>query len=92
MAHTTKDKDKLILRVHRIRGQIDSVERALESEQGCSEVLHLIITVRGAVNSLIAELLEGHIRCHVLDPKVKPKPQQEIAADELVELIKSYLK
>ena len=92
MAHTQKNKDKLVLRVRRIRGQLDSVERALQNEQGCSEVLHLIITVRGAVNSLIAELLEGHIRCHVIDPKAKPRPEQEVAADELVDVIKSYLK
>jgi DNA-binding FrmR family transcriptional regulator len=92
MAHTKRDKDKLILRVRRIRGQLDSVERALDGEQGCSDVLHLIIAARGAMNSLIAELLEGHIRCHVLDPEKKAKLEQELAADELVDVIKSYLK
>ena len=92
MAHTIKEKDKLVLRVRRIRGQIEAVERALIGEQDCSDVLQLIAAARGAMNGLMAELLEDHVRFHVLDPNRKPTSEQVLAADELVDIVKAYLK
>jgi DNA-binding FrmR family transcriptional regulator len=92
MAHTIKEKEKLILRVRRIRGQIEAVERALTNEQDCSDILQLITAARGAMNGLMAELLEDHVRFHVLDPKRKPSSEQALAADELVDIVKAYLK
>jgi len=92
MAHTIKEKEKLILRVRRIRGQIEAVERALTHEQDCSDILQLITAARGAMNGLMAELLEDHVRFHVLDPKRKPTSEQAVAADELVDIVKAYLK
>jgi FrmR/RcnR family transcriptional regulator, repressor of frmRAB operon len=92
MAHTIKEKEKLILRVRRIRGQIEAVERALINEQDCSDILQLITGARGAMNGLMAELLEDHVRFHVLDPKRKPTSEQAVAADELVDIVKAYLK
>jgi len=92
MAHTIKEKEKLILRVRRIRGQMEAVERALTSEQDCSDILQLITAARGAMNGLMAELLEDHVRFHVLDPKRKPTSEQSLAADELVDIVKAYLK
>jgi FrmR/RcnR family transcriptional regulator, repressor of frmRAB operon len=90
--HTIKEKEKLILRVRRIRGQVEAMERALTDEQNCSDVLRLISAARGAMNGLMAELLEDHVRFHVLDPKRKPTAEQAIAADELVDVVKAYLK
>jgi len=41
---------------------------------------------------LMAELLEGHIRSHVLNGRHKASSQQLIAADEVIDMVKSYLK
>ncbi len=92
MAHTLREKEKLRLRVRRIRGQIDAVERALEMEQDCGDILHLITATRGAMNGLMAELLEDHVRFHVLQPGRKPTAEQAVAADELLEIVRSYLR
>lgn len=92
MAHILREKEKLTLRVRRIRGQIEAIERALESDQDCSDVLQLISAARGAMNGLMAELVEDHVRFHVLDPSRKPTSTQAVAADELIELVRSYLK
>ena len=93
MPHTVREKEKQVLRVRRIRGQIEALERALTSEQvECSDVLQLITAARGALNGLMAELVEDHVRFHVLDPKQKPSSEQALAADELVDIIRSYLK
>ena len=92
MSHTIKNKQKLILRSKRIRGQFEALERILDEGRDCSEVLQIISAARGAVNSLMTELLDGHIRHHVLDPKRKPNSEQTHAADEVIDMVKTYLR
>jgi DNA-binding FrmR family transcriptional regulator len=92
MTHTLREKDKLTLRVRRIRGQVEAIERALVEGKDCGGVLQLITAARGAMNGLMAELLEDHLRFHVLDQTRKPNSEQAVAADELMEIVRSYLK
>jgi DNA-binding FrmR family transcriptional regulator len=92
MAHTTEEKKKLLNRVRRIRGQVEAVERALDQEAECSEVLHNISACRGAMDALMAEVIEGHIRFHVLDPQTPPTDEQTQAADDLIHALRAYLK
>jgi len=92
MAHTAKDKEKLLLRVRKIRGQIDAIERALGEETECADVLQLMAACRGALNGLMAEVMEGHIRFHVLSPHAAANSPQAEAAEELIDVVKAYLK
>lgn len=92
MAHTVRDKKKLLNRVRRIRGQVEAIEKALDQEQDCSELLQTIAACRGAINGLMAEVIEGHIRFHVVDPDEKPTSKQAQAAQELMDVVKTYLK
>ena len=91
MAHILRDQEKLIQRVRRIRGQIEALERAIAGEQDCSEVLRLISSARGAMAGLMAEVLEDHIRFHVVNPKEKPNSERVKAAEELIDVVRSYL-
>lgn len=92
MAHTARDKEKLLVRVRRIRGQVEAIERTLAGEHECSEVLQLVAACRGALNGLMAELIEGHIWCHVLDPERPKDSPQAAAAEELIDIVRAYLK
>ncbi len=92
MAHTLRDKKKLIARARRIRGQIDAVERGLAEERDSHSILQTIAACRGAINGLMAEVVEGHIRYHVLDPDRDPASTEAKAAQELIDIVKSYLK
>jgi FrmR/RcnR family transcriptional regulator, repressor of frmRAB operon len=92
MPHTIEEKKKLLNRVRRIRGQVDAIERALDQEAECSDVLHNIAACRGAMDALMAEVIEGHIRFHVLDPAVTPTDEQALAADDLIHALRAYLK
>ena len=92
MAHTIREKTKLLKRVRRIRGQVEAVERALEQEIGCADVLHLVAAVRGAVNGLMAEVVEDHIRFHVVDPASERDRGRAEGAQELIDVVHSYLK
>jgi DNA-binding FrmR family transcriptional regulator len=92
MAHTVEEKKKLLNRVRRIRGQVEAIERALDQEAECSDILHTISACRGAMDALMAEVIEGHIRFHVLDPKTTPTDDQVQAADDLIYALRAYLK
>ena len=92
MSHTIKGKEKLLARVRRVRGQVEAVERALENEKGCSAVLQLVVAARGAMNSLMAEVIEGHIREHVVDPSRDRSGKRAQGAEELIEVVQSYLR
>lgn len=91
MAHTVREKTKLRNRVKRIRGQIEAVERALEEEHDCADILHLLAAARGAMNGLMAQVLEDHIREHVASPSID-SDERANGADELVDVIRSYLR
>lgn len=90
MSHTKTEKAKLLDRVRRVRGQVQAVERALEDEKGCATVLHLIVAARGAMNSLMTEVIEDHIRLHVAEPA--KEAERERGAEELIEAVQAYLK
>jgi DNA-binding FrmR family transcriptional regulator len=91
MSHTKREQIKLLNRVKRIRGQMDSVERALASEEhDCADVLMLLAAVRGGINGLMAEVLEDHIRLHLLQDGHAPLTPE--LGEDLIDLVRAYLK
>ncbi|KSW27529.1 MAG: transcriptional regulator [Burkholderiales bacterium 66-5] len=90
MSHTAREKAKLIARVRRIKGQIEGIERALEADAACVEVLRQIASVRGAVSGLTAEVMEDHLREHVLAPPDDKERHQ--GGEEMIEVIRAYMK
>jgi DNA-binding FrmR family transcriptional regulator len=91
MGHTIKEKTKLLNRVRRVLGQVQALERSVEEEKGCSAVLHLVVAARGAMNSLMAEIIEDHIRMHVVDPDHE-RGSRAKGAEELIDIIQAYLR
>jgi DNA-binding FrmR family transcriptional regulator len=91
MSHLEKEEQKLIARIKRIRGQVDSIERSLTTDDDCADVLMLLANVRGWINSLMAEVLEDHIRLHMLSNEKSAMPTAELAED-LIGLVRAYLK
>ena len=91
MPHTIKEKKKLLARVRRIKGQAEALERALEQETACSAILQQIAAIRGAVNGLMGEVVEGHLRVH-LGPDVEDPIQRAEDLEQVVSVLRSYLK
>ena len=91
MAHTSRDKEKLLHRIRRLRGQLNAVEAGIESEAECGTVLQTLISCRGALNALVVEMFEDHLRYHVVDPKKRPTRDQTAAADEMIDLLRACL-
>ena len=92
MSHTIRDQAKLLARVRRLKGQMEAIERALETRQPCGDILNLVASVRGAVNGLTVELIEDHIREHVAGAAVETERDREQGAAELIEVVRRYLK
>ena len=92
MTHTVHEKKKLLARVRRIRGQVEAIERALDGEAGCEQVLHLIAGARGAMTGLMAEVVEDHVRSHLVDTDLYPKALKAEATEQLLEIVRTYLK
>ncbi len=79
-------------RVRRIRGLVDAIERAIENENNSDEIMHLIAGVRGAVAGLMAEVIEDHIRIHLLAEAEERPGAKADSAEELIEVIRTYVK
>jgi DNA-binding FrmR family transcriptional regulator len=87
----SKEKQKLLFRIKRIRGQFAAVERALTAGDECADILMLLAAIRGGVNGLMAEILEDHIRLHMMNPDHAVDSPEELGED-LIGLVRAYLK
>ncbi len=90
MSHLSTDNDKLLARVRRLRGQVEAIERAIETGKDCAAILQLVASVRGAMGGLTAELLEHHLHHHVTSPD--DVADRARGADELNAVIRTYLR
>lgn len=90
MAHTVRDKAKLLARARRIQGQTAALEKLLESEEDCGAILQQIAAIRGAVNGLMAAVMEGHLVDHLVEEGDLAQRRDELGP--IMQTIKSYLK
>jgi len=91
MPHIVHERKKLLTRVRRIKGQIEAMEKALNEEPDCMAVLQQIASIRGAVNGLMVEMLEDHIREQLGSEAVAPKQRQQ-DLEQVINVLRSYLK
>jgi DNA-binding FrmR family transcriptional regulator len=91
MSHTHGQKDDLLKRVRRIAGQVQAIERALESDADCAKTLHLAAATRGAMNGLMDEIIEAHAHEHVANPELSDEERAK-GVEELLEAIRRYSK
>ena len=92
MGHVASEKAKLLNRLKRLRGQIEAIERAVDNDQECADVLQQATSCRGALDGFIAEVIEDHIREHMVDPGASRDDPRVAAAEELVDIVHQYLK
>jgi DNA-binding FrmR family transcriptional regulator len=92
MSHVAKEKTKLLNRIKRLRGQIAAIEKAVEADNECASVLQQATACRGALDGFIAEVIEDHIREHMVDQGEAQDAPQSVAAEELIEIVHQYLK
>jgi DNA-binding FrmR family transcriptional regulator len=92
VAHTIQERRNLLARVNRIEGQVKSIRAALEQDKECAIVLQQIAACRGAINSLLVQIVDGEIRYHVLSKSAKLDSSEARAAEALTEILHRYIK
>jgi DNA-binding FrmR family transcriptional regulator len=92
MSHTVREKQKLLIRVRRLRGQVEAIERALDEDSGCEKIMHLIAGVKGATSSLMAEVMEDHVREHFVEATRRTDGGLAEAGEHLIDVIHAYIK
>jgi DNA-binding FrmR family transcriptional regulator len=90
MAHVTQHRRKLLTRIRRIGGQVSALEKSLHSDIECGAVLTQIAAVRGAVQGLMMEVLEDHLREHVVAEPARGRRARELAA--VTALMRTYVR
>lgn len=91
MPHSAEEKKRVLARVGRMRGQVEALQRALQQGVACAAVLQQIAALRGAVNGLMAQVLESHLREELGQPAASPRQRRQ-RVDDTVALVRSYLK
>jgi len=92
VGHTARDREKLLLRIKKIRGQVEGIQRTLEADEDCFVVLQTVAACRGALTGLMTEIIDGHVRDHILAPEEEPTLAQRKAAEQLLEIVRAFLK
>jgi DNA-binding FrmR family transcriptional regulator len=91
MPHPASEKSKLLNRLRRIRGQLEAIERAVEEDSECSNILQQATACRGALDRFIAEVIEDHVRGHMLDPEAAGGDPRAKAAEDLIAVVHACL-
>ncbi len=91
MPHSPQEKKRVLARVRRVRGQLDALERALEEGADCAPILQQIAAVRGAINGLMAGVLESHLR-ETFSHMGAADEKAGQSTDEVIGLVRSYLR
>lgn len=88
MSHSSREKLDLVNRTKKVIGQLESVLRALNEDEQCADILQRLAAARGSINSLMGELLEDHVRNHL----PRNSKSAEEAAEDVIEIVRTYLK
>ncbi|MEW6598117.1 MAG: metal/formaldehyde-sensitive transcriptional repressor [Pseudomonadota bacterium] len=91
MAHVASEKTKLLNRLRRLKGQLDALERSVDADSECARVLQQATACRGALDGFIAEVIEDHIREHMVDETAPQDDSRRQAAEELIAIVHSYI-
>lgn len=91
MTHVEREKAKLLNRLKRLKGQIEAIERAVDEDKECARVLQQATACRGALDGFIAEVIEDHIRDHLVGSSLSKDDPRALAAEELIDIVHSYL-
>ncbi len=92
--HTVRNQKKLLDRLRKIKGQIEALERLIGAgkNEDMSLILQTVASTRGALNALMGELIEGHVREHILRGDDLSVEGREQAVEDVVDIVLRYLK
>jgi FrmR/RcnR family transcriptional regulator, repressor of frmRAB operon len=91
MPHSAEEKKRVLTRVRKVRGQLNALERALEEGADCAPVLQQLAAIRGAINGVMAGVLESHLR-EEFTHAAGSADTSPGSIDDVVTLVRTYLR
>jgi DNA-binding FrmR family transcriptional regulator len=88
--HSERDKDALIKNLRKIEGQIRGVQKMIEDDRYCVDILVQLAAIRSATQRIGFKLLEGHTRGCVAKAVQSDGGEEHI--NELMEVIRIFTK
>ena len=86
-----EDKQALVSRLHRIEGQVRGIERMIEEDRYCIDVLTQIAAVNTALESLAFRILDDHVNHCVADALASGNPvEAETKSKELLQAVHRF--
>jgi DNA-binding FrmR family transcriptional regulator len=85
------DKELLVKRLHRIEGQVRGIERMVEDDRYCIDILTQVAAVNTALESLALKVLDDHVNHCVTDALSSGDPKEAAAkSKELMEAVQRF--
>ena len=87
----TKDKDALVKRLHRIEGQVRGIERMVDGDRYCIDILTQIAAVNTALEAVAIKILDEHVR-HCVAGALSSGDEQDarVKTEELLEAVQRF--
>ena len=93
MSGYAHDKEALVTRLHRIEGQVRGIERMIDEDRYCIDILTQLAAVRTALEQIGAKLLEGHVNHCIADAISGGDPDLATArTGEMLEAVQRFVK
>ena len=88
--HPEREKRSLIIRLRKIRGQVEAIERLVTEDADCTEVLNQVISARNSLKSFGDEVIHGHV--HDCIDNVQNRPQARRNLRSLIVVLERYVR
>lgn len=82
------EKRALVVRLRRIKGQIEAIEKMVETDTDCSDVLMQVVSARRALKSFSEEMIESHLQEYVENTANQSEGRRELRS--LLTVLKRY--
>jgi DNA-binding FrmR family transcriptional regulator len=83
------EKRAFVVRLRRIRGQIEGIEKMVEADAGCSDVLMQAVSARRALKSFSEEVLESHMHACIENNSSRSESRENVRS--LLTVLERYV-
>ena len=83
-AHNPKERTALVVRLKKIRGQLQAIEKMVENDTNCAEVLTQVVSARSALKSFGDKLIRSHMHDCIEHAKTQAESRKNLHAFLLV--------
>ncbi|MGC8870169.1 MAG: metal-sensitive transcriptional regulator [Brevinematia bacterium] len=86
ISHLSEElKSNITLRLKRAKGHIEAINKMIEEDRSCEDIITQLYAVKSAINETIVKILEGHIESNI-------KSNNKFSTDDTIEIVDLLIK